>query len=431
MADWSNAHWEGQPDAASRVGRRGGPYRTYTPDSLTRRPLVLPPDVDALAARTEASVRQLVDHPGSRGLEGLSRFLLRSEAIASSRIEGLEVSPQQVGIAELLAAEGLHRKASATARRVAANITAVQRAATSVAGMDAIDLAAIDDVQRTLLEGEPTMHGVRTTQNWIGGNGYNPVGADFVPPAPHLVPDLMSDLVAYLNGGTHAPLVQAGIAHAQFETIHPFPDGNGRVGRAVIHAVLVRRGLTRTAVLPISQVLFTRSQEYVAALTAYRYDGAPDSAEASGGVAQWLRTFLTATGIAVQQAATFAAELDDLRQDWSAALAASRTSKDLRPQPRAGSATARLLLGLQETPVLTTRTVIENYGASAPAAKDALDELTDAGVLTRRKYDQKTNFYLAMDVFELITNAERQLASTQWDTAQQRPSRATPHRVRT
>ncbi|WP_328292881.1 Fic family protein [Kineococcus sp. NBC_00420] len=430
MAGTHETHWEGQPDAASRIGRKGGPYRVYTPDRLTSRPLILDPDVDALAARTETSVRRLVDHPGSRGLEGLSRFLLRSEAIASSRIEGLEVSPQQVGIAELFSIEGLHRKASATARRVAANITAVQQAATTVADMDSITLGAIEAVQRTLLDGEPEAHGVRQTQNWIGGNGYNPVAADFVPPVPDDVPDLMQDLITYLNGGAHAPLVQAGIAHAQFETIHPFPDGNGRVGRAIIHAVLVRRGLTRTAVLPISQVLFTRSRDYVQALTAYRYDGAPTSPQASEGVSQWLRTFLTATHTAVEQAATFAAELENLRTEWTTALAAHRSRKGLRPQPRAGSAAANVLLGLQETPVLTTTTVMDTYGASAPAARDALDELTEAGILTRKKYDQKTNYYLALDVFDLITSVERQLASTQWDTSQQRPSRPVPYRPR-
>jgi Fic family protein len=402
VAGTHETHWEGQPDAASRIGRKGGPYRVYTPDRLTSRPLILDPDVDALAACTETSVRRLVDHPGSRGLEGLSRFLLRSEAIASSRIEGLEVSPQQVGIAELFSIEGLHRKASATARRVAANITAVQQAATTVAGMDSITLDALEAVQRTLLDGEPEAHGVR----------------------------LMQDLITYLNGGTHAPPVQAGIAHAQFETIHPFPDGNGRVGRAIIHAVLVRRGLTRTAVLPISQVLFTRSRDYVRALTAYRYDGAPTSPQASEGISQWLRTFLTATQTAVEQAATFAAELENLRTEWTTALAAHRSRKGLRPQPRANSAAANILLGLQETPVLTTTTVMDTYGASAPAARDALDELTEAGILTRKKYDQKTNYYLALDVFDLITSVERQLASTQWDTSQQRPSRPAPYRPR-
>ncbi|MFV1971604.1 MAG: Fic family protein [Acidimicrobiia bacterium] len=98
---------------------------------------------------------------------------------------------------------------------------------------------------------------VRERQNWIGGSSYNPCSAVFVPPPPDHVDGLVQDLIEYVNGDEHSPLVQAAIAHAQFETIHPFADGNGRTGRALIHVILRRRGLSPTFVPPISLVLAT------------------------------------------------------------------------------------------------------------------------------------------------------------------------------
>ena len=96
-----------------------------------------------------------------------------------------------------------------------------------------------------------------------------------MPPPPELVPDLVADLLTYLNGATHAPLIQAALVHAQFETIHPFADGNGRVGRALIHTVLTRRGLLAGMILPTSPVLSTLSDEYIEALSRFREAGDP------------------------------------------------------------------------------------------------------------------------------------------------------------
>jgi len=377
----------------------------------------------------ETAVRRLGDRPGASGLEGLARFLLRSEAIASSRIEGLQVSPQQVGLAEMadeesLTADGVNR----TARKVAANISALRRATHQLAGEDRITVEGIAELQRVLLADEPGLHDVRQVQNWIGGSDYHPLTADFVPPPPEWVRPLMDDLVAYLNGAAHAPLVQAGILHAQFETIHPFKDGNGRVGRALVHTVLVRRGLTRNAVLPVSPVLLTRSEEYVQGLTAYRYVGRADGPDGRAGVSQWLRVFLAAVGIAAGQAEVFAASLAELRAGWEEEVARRRRQQNLRATPRADSATSRILDALQEHPVLTATSVMRVFDVSRPAAVAALAELAAAGVLTTRRLDGRTRAYLAMDVFNLIASAERRLASTRWDTTAAAPARPTPYR---
>jgi Fic family protein len=429
MADWQTSYWTASPNAPAREDRAGGEYSTYSPDLLMNRPLALASDVSDLSWQVENAVRRLGDRPGARGLEGLARFLLRSEAIASSRIEGLQVSPQQVGLAEIAEEEDLTvRSVNSTARRVAANISALRRATHELAEDERVSLSGIEQLQSLLLADEPELLGVRDVQNWIGGSDYHPLTAGFVPPAASLMNSLMEDLVEYMNGGIHAPLVQAGIVHAHFETVHPFKDGNGRVGRALIHTILVRRGLTRNAVLPVSPVLLTRSREYVEGLTAYRYTGPAVGPDSQRGVSDWLRVFLKAVRIAVTQAEAFAASLQDLRTRWEQDVATKRREQSLRETPRSDSATSRILDTLQEHPVLTTTSVARLFGVSGSAALTALEELAAANVLVKRRLDGRTSGYLAMDVFDLITFAERQLASTRWDTTMAAPARAVPYR---
>jgi Fic family protein len=283
----------------------------------------------------------------------------------------------------------------------------------------------VEALHRALLPDE-RHHGLRRVQNWIGGSSWHPLSAEFVPPPPELVPGLMADLVDYVNGSVHAPLVQAGIVHAQFETIHPFTDGNGRVGRALIHTVLTRRGLTPSAVLPVSLVLATLRDRYVQGLTSYRYVGPPESDQAADGVAAWLDLFLHATTVAAEQASLFGTQISELQTDWEARLAEHRAARGRRETPRADSATSRILRTLPEVPIMTTRTAQRRLGVSFPAARAALEELADAGILTRRSVERGTTGYTATDVFSVVTHAERQLASTRWDTRISAPNRSVP-----
>jgi len=236
----------------------------------------------------------------------------------------------------------------------------------------------------------------------------------------------MNDLVAYANGGVHAPLVQAALVHAQFETIHPYTDGNGRVGRALIHTILTRRGLTPSAVLPISLVLLTRSDAYLDGLTAYRYTGESQSADAQAAVALWLATFLEAAELATDQVVRFAGELAESRAQWTSRLSAYRAARGIRETPRADSAVARLAKLLPEAPLVTTNTVRRLLGVSPPAAYKAAEELADAGIVVRRNLERGTTGYFARDVFELLTFAERRLARTRWDTRESPPLRPVP-----
>lgn len=425
MATFERRLWPGDPTAATTRERAGGPYHVYQPDPLVDRPLRLTSDLAKRAAAAESSVRSLASVPGGRGLEGLARFLLRSEAIASSRIEGLRVSPQQVAIAEIAEGEGLQQRATtAAARLVANNITTLRRAATELAEAEEVQVSGVELLREALLP-EDKIQGCRDVQNSIGGSG-GPPAAQFVPPPPESVRPLMTDLCDYASGALNGPLVQAALVHAQFETIHPFTDGNGRVGRALIHTVLTRRALTKVAVLPVSLVLLTRAEDYVAGLTAYRYSGEPDGEAAAAGTAQWVDLFLEAVQIAVDKSREFVAKLEELREAWAKALYELRVSRSLRPEPRSDAATSRLLDALPEVPLLTARTAEKMLDTSYNSARAALEELSAAGILRQKALDRGTTGYLADDIFELLVLTERALASTQWDTRNAKPNRATP-----
>ena len=156
-----------------------------------------------------------------------------------------------------------------TAAEVLANIDAMVFGVEAVEPDGPITQDILLEVHRLLLAGTRLEeHGgrIRTVQNWIGGSGYNPCSAAFVPPPREDVPALLDDLISFCNDDGLPALAQAAIAHAQFETIHPFVDGNGRAGRVLIHLVLRRRGIATRFLPPVSLVLATWADDYVAGL---------------------------------------------------------------------------------------------------------------------------------------------------------------------
>lgn len=425
MATWEDAHWESAVDSGvPRAEQRSGRYRRYVPDHLDGAGLAIDGTVSRHVSAVERSIRAL-NRLGTEGLAGIARFLLRSEAIASSRIEGIAPSAQQVALAELGQSETV-RGISEQAQLVANNMTIVRGATTELVETDTLTVDHIVDLHRALMPDELQHHGLRTVQNWIGTSSWTPIGASFVPPDPDRVPGYMADLVDYINGAAHAPLIQAALVHAQFETIHPFTDGNGRVGRALVHTVLARRGLTELAVLPISLVLATLRDRYVTGLTDYRHTAPASSAEASAAANVWLETFVGAAEIAVEQSEVLMTRIDDLRGQWQDRLTALRVATGVRPTPRADSAVARLLTQLPEAPVVTATTLAKILDVSFPAASAALEELRQAEILTTTSIERGAKAYIAREVLDLITTSERALASTRFDTRASRPNRAVP-----
>ncbi|XVX20573.1 Fic family protein [Actinomycetota bacterium] len=424
MGTYVSRSW--QSDLTSglpRRARRSGEYRAHVPDPLAGSPLALQSETDAAVAEAERMVRSV--DGSARDLAGIARFLLRSEAIASSRIEGITPSARQVALAELGQSEDV-KGVSEQAQQVAHNMTIVREATTELLDVGRIDVAHIVRLHASLLPDESKHHGIRTAQNWVGGSDWHPLEADYVPPPPGEVPRLMADLTDYLATGLHSPLVQAALVHAQFETIHPFTDGNGRVGRALIHTVLGRRGLTREAVLPISLVLATLKTDYIGGLTAYRTADPAISDLGMQARDQWIAVFARATSLACQQATRIAGELAEIRSDWEERLLAHRSARGARRALRSDSATAAILADLPATPILTPQTAHRIHDVSRPAAAKALDELHAAGILEKRSIGPGRQAYAASDVLEMITWAERRLASTRFDTRVSPPQRGVP-----
>ncbi|GAC1428820.1 MAG: Fic family protein [Candidatus Velthaea sp.] len=434
MACFVERRWVPGAEAADlpRRARRTCTYRVYLPDRLQGRAFAFDGDVTADVADAEHSiVRFDADTRALRNTEGLARVLLRAESVASSRIEGLEVGARRLlrYDAERRAGDG---RRDVTADTVLANIDAMQYGI-AAAGGSAVTAGMLLEMHRRLLgsSGRAAAYAgrFRTSQNWIGGSsGYDPCDADFVPPPPERVTALIDDLCAFCNDDALPAIAQAAIAHAQFETIHPFADGNGRVGRALVHAILKRRGLVRDVGPPVSLVLATRSREYVGGLTGTRYDGAPDGPAARDGYNAWIATFASAANRAVRDAEHYEAALDRLDTTWR---------KRLGPL-RKGSSVDLLLPQLAATPVLTVDDAARAIGRTGQAANEAVRRLVDAGILKPIGDARRNRLFEAGDVLVAFTELERRLASPVSDTkaaplrrVPQSPSdRATPRQRR-
>jgi Fic family protein len=243
--------------------------------------------VVADVAEAEAAVTRFnVEAQALNDYETLARLLLRAEAVASSRIEGLEIGSRRLLREEVASLMG-ERSLDVTASEVLGNVRAMQWAVTGATAGETLEVADLLEIHRRLLEGtsqERFAGRLRDVQNWIGGSGFNPCSAVFVPPPPERVPELLEDLCVFASGEDLPAVVQAAIAHAQFETIHPFVDGNGRTGRALIHVILRRRGLAPRVLPPVSLVLATWSQDYVDTLMGTRSTAEPQSEVARSGL---------------------------------------------------------------------------------------------------------------------------------------------------
>lgn len=426
MAGWAEGFWESSiVEGLPRRERRSGAYRSYVPDPLTSTPLLIPQEVDDLVSRAERAVRHSTD---SRDLAGIARFLLRSEAIASSHIEGVAPGTKQVAFAELETTEGEGSLgASEQAQLVFRNMTVVERARAELATAEKITLDQILSLHEALVVDTPVGGGLRKAQNWIGGSSHHPLGADFIPPAPELLDSSLDDLLAYANGAAHSPIVQAALVHAQFETLHPFADGNGRVGRALIHAILMRRGLTTRAILPISQILSTLRDDYVRGLSAYRYTGSPNGEAFHSARAEWISFFARAIITAAEQAEHTREDLDEMRAHWNERLNAWRASTGHQRALRSTSATARILEDLPSTPVLTAASASRIHGVTPQAAHQGLHMLESAGVLSSASRRGR-RIYFAPLVLDLVDLSVRRLASTHFDTRISPPRSFVPAR---
>jgi len=402
--------WPADPSAPGpKRERQSFRYLAFVPDRIAHLDIQLSATTAAVVSAAERIVDSLNRAPPQMpGLEVLARRLLRAESVASSRIEGLELSQRRLAQAEA-AAEGGNDE---TARSVLGNVAAMEEAVRLgqlAKPLRVIDVLAIHRVLM-LATTTPGIAGkMRDRQNWIGGNRFNPGRADFVPPPPEHVRDLMEDLAAFLNRIDMPAVVQAAIAHAQFETTHPFADGNGRVGRSLVHVVLRRRELAPRFVPPVSLVLAGDSRAYIAGLTGYR----------EGHIEDWCLAFARAMERAAAKASELASRLASLQEAW----------RERAGHPRSHSSAEALLRLLPAYPIITLRSAAGILHRSRQAANEAIALLAEAGVLHVTTIARRNRAWEARELFDLVDAMERELATPEDAVAPRRPV-PRPRRVR-
>ncbi|WP_246464965.1 Fic family protein [Ruania alkalisoli] len=294
--------------------------------------------------------------PSVPALGPIAAILLRTESASSSQIENLTVGARQLALAEL------DQSRSTNARAVVANVRTME-AALRLA--DRFDTNAILQMHRTLLIGQAgaEIHAGQWRDQlvWIGTSSVSPRGASHVAPQAPLVPAAIDDLVQFTRRNDLPILVQVAIAHAQFENIHPFVDGNGRTGRAMIHALLRAKGLVTSTTAPVSAGLPLRTEQYFDALDACR----------AGDARPIVERFADAARFAASSGSRL---VDDLAAQIEAP---SEQLSGLRRHALAW----RVLPHLIAHPVINARFLTETLGMADQSAQNALRQLADAGVL--------------------------------------------------
>src|SRR5579875_2332645 len=307
MASLIKYSWPPDPFGPTEEDRLGGEYDVYLPGRLAERPLYFDPRTAAeLGAAEAALARFCAVADGPLAGEVVGRALVRAEGVASARLAGVEVDAREVLRADL-------------ERPIPWDLydLPVREAASSVAalayGLDEIDGGApitadllIAVHLRLLAERskEVPAGALRQVQTWVGGSAFNPCRAEYVPPPPEAVEELVDDLLRFCNDATLPPVAQAALAFAQLEAVRPFADGNGRAARALAQLVLRSR---RAAVLPlpISLAIASSPDLYVRSLQAYRYRGPADGPQAREGTNRWVAAFARACRLAAARAASF------------------------------------------------------------------------------------------------------------------------------
>jgi Fic family protein len=362
--------------------RQSGEYKAAIPPEIADLAVTLPSDVIVDAEDASHEIARFDAELGDE-IAPSSSVLLRTESAASSNIENLTASAGAIAEAEL----------GDTSRRNAAVIVANTEAIkAAVALADRIDSDAILSMHAALMgSSKPAIAGKwRSELVWIGGGDFGPRGSDFVPPRHELVVPAIDDLIRFTKRADIPALPQIAIAHAQFETIHPFPDGNGRTGRALIQAMLRNKRLTRQVTVPVSAGLLTDTDSYFDALTFYR----------AGDTARIVERLSAASVLAVANGRRLVNDLRSIRAGWESKINARRDSAIHR--------VADLLL---RRPVINAQLLQRELGISTGNARRYVDPLTEAGIIaeftdrTRNRAWRAPEVLGALDAF--AARAER------------------------
>ncbi len=372
--------WE-IPAGISRSARRRLSSR-YTaavvPEIVGIDRVPLPGETEVLVAEATAEIARFDAEMGA-DIAPFAAILLRSESAASSKIENLSASAKAIALAEL--GDPSRRNASV----IVANTHAMQAA---IALADRLDAEVIVAMHTILLgSSRPEWCGAwRDEQVWIGGSDWGPFDASYVAPHHSRVPEAMNDLVGFMARDDLPPLTQAAVAHAQFETIHPFPDGNGRVGRALIHALLKHHGLTHQVTVPVSAGLLVDTAAYFDALGTYR----------NGDPAPIVHRLADASSAAIGKGRRLVSDLRGIRAGWDDQVRARRGAT--------AWAVADLLL---RQPVIDSGLVQRELEVPAMTANRAIDTLVDAAILTKVSGNYRDRKWSAREVLAALDDFAR------------------------
>ncbi|RWZ52512.1 Fic family protein [Labedella phragmitis] len=356
-----------------RLRAAAGSYQAAVPPFIRDLDVKLPAE---LVAASEDASRELTRFDTEAGTLAapFASILLRTESASSSEVENLTSSAKQVALAQI------GDSTSQNARLVVGNVAAMEAA---IALADDLDTDAVLAMHRALLEkSAPDIVGHwREEQVWVGGGSVSPHNATFVPPHQDRVPALMDDVMAFARRTDLPAMAQLAIAHAQFETIHPFPDGNGRTGRALVQAMLRAGGVTKNVTVPVSAGLLGDTEGYFRALTAYR----------DGDVRPIVEAMSEASFDAIRNGRILEKDITEIAARW-----------DSNVRARSHSSVHRLKNLLLRQPVVTIKLVESELGVSNPAADDSVQKLVDAGVLTQATAGRRNRHWQADEVLAAL-----------------------------
>jgi len=381
--DWETLAWEPRQHTfpvtrAERTATRST-YEAAIPAHIGTAHVELAPEALAAAddaraeiARFDAELTHLL--PGTE-IAPLSAVLLRTESTSSSQIENITARAKALALAEIGVA-----KFGSNAELVAANVDAMQRAIDLAGSVTPASILAIHEaLMRSQSHAAPG--NFRTKQVWIGGGSTSPHTAMFVPPHHTRVQSAVEDLCTFIARVDVPLLAQAAIAHAQFETIHPFNDGNGRTGRALVHAMLKLGGATTRATIPVSAGLLSDTRSYFDALTDFR----------NGDASPIVARFADAAFAAIGNGRQLARDLVAVHERWGESITARKSAAVWRVLPR-----------LLSEPAVTSNLIQEATGLSQPAADNVISQLRDAGIITKAAGAQRYVVWVAGDVTKAL-----------------------------
>ena len=368
-----NAQYETHSTSRSERRKHQGPYQAAVPPRIVDVTLALPGELAAKVGEASAELARFDELMGGE-IAHFSAVLLRSESAASSRIENLTASARAIAEAEIGTS---HRK---NAAEVVANTRTMMAALDLAANISSASVLAMH--RALLIETDPINAGRwRTEQVWIGGGNLGPQLALFVPPHHDRVANAMADLIKFIKRDDLPLLAHAALAHAQFETIHPFTDGNGRTGRALVQAMLRHGQLTRNVTVPVSAGLLSDTGSYFDALTTYRH----------GDPLPIVTQFADAAFKAVANGRDLVDELRQIRQRWQHLIKA-----------RSDSAVWRLADLLLRRPVVNARVIAEELGVDVGNVHRYVKPLLDARILLESLDVKRNQVWRAAEVLTAL-----------------------------